>query len=72
MNEEVKKILLEELKIEGLEIAEDAAIKVFKAIMKAAPKIAAVTDTKADDFLVQLLPFIEPKIIAMLSKISKG
>ena len=69
MNEEIKKILAEELAAQGLEIAEVAAVQAFKAIMKAAPRIAAATSTPIDDFAVQIIPFIEPKILALLDKI---
>lgn len=69
MNAEIAKILKEELAAQGLEIAEDAAVKAFKAVIKAAPRIAATTSTGVDDLVVQVLPFIEPKVLAILDKI---
>jgi hypothetical protein len=68
-SENIKKILKEELAVAGLDIAEEAAVKAFKAVMKAAPKIAAETATGVDDLLVQVLPFVEPKVLALLDGI---
>lgn len=70
MNEEIKKIIKEELAAKGLDIAEDAAIKAFEAVFDAAPKIAAVSENGVDDFVVQILPFVKPKVIALLEKIN--
>ncbi len=69
MNPEIKKIIEEELKAQGLEIAEEAAISAFKAIVKAAPRIAAITENKVDDFAVNILPFVETKVLDLLDKI---
>lgn len=69
MSEEIKKIIKEELVAQGLEMLENDAILAFKALMKAAPRIAAITSNPYDDFAVQILPFVEPKVLALIDKI---
>lgn len=64
-----KQVLLDELKAEGLDIAEDAAIGVAKAVFRAMPKFFAATENKYDDFLIAVLPVVEPHVIQLLDKI---
>ena len=66
---EPSQILLEELKKEGLDVAEDALIGVVKALFKAMPKFFVATDNKYDDMVIALLPLIEPEIIKMLDQV---
>lgn len=64
-----KEVLVAELKKEGLDIAEDAAISAVKAVFKSLPAFFAATENKYDDMVVGLLPVIEPQIIMLLDKI---
>lgn len=66
---EIKKIIVEEFKKEGLEITEDAAIRIAKVSFRVIPKIAVLTDTKLDDLVVPLLGLIEAPIMKALDKI---
>ena len=51
---DIKKLIIDELKKEGLDIAEDAAISAVKAVLKVVPKVVAATENKVDDILVIL------------------
>jgi len=66
---DAKEVLLEELKKEGLDIAEDAAMGVAKAVIRALPKFFVATENKYDDILIGLLPVLEPAILQALDKI---
>lgn len=66
---DAKQLLLEELKKEGLDVAEDAAISATKAVFKALPKFFLATENKYDDLLVGILPVIEPSVIKLLDQI---
>jgi hypothetical protein len=67
--EEIKKDLLEKLKSEGFEIAEDAVLKLFKVLYPFATALVIATPNKIDDVLIPILAVIEPKIIALIDKI---
>lgn len=67
--EDAKKILVEELKAAGLDIAEDAALAAAKAVLKAVPKIVAATENKFDDLVVPVLSVLEPKLFELIDKI---
>lgn len=69
MNEEMKKIIVEELKAVGMDIAEEAAEKAVKAIFKAIPKALAASENKMDDMLIPLLGLIEPKVMELIDGI---
>jgi hypothetical protein len=66
---DIKKLIVEELKKEGMDIAEDAAISAVKAIFKVLPKVALATENKFDDLLIPVLGVVEPKILELLDKI---
>jgi hypothetical protein len=66
---DLKKIIVEELKSEGVEIAEDVAIRVLKASLKVAKKVVAESENKVDDLLLPLLGLVEPKLLEALDKI---
>lgn len=66
---DAKKILMEELKKEGLDVAEDAAMGACKAVFKALPKFFLATENKYDDMVIALLPVIEPQLMKLLDKI---
>lgn len=66
-----KEIIVEELKKEGLNIAEDAAIIVAKAIFRVLPKAAAATENKYDDLIIPVIGVLEPKVMELLDGIDK-
>ena len=66
---DIKKLIIDELKKEGLDIAEDAAISAVKAVLKVVPKVVAATENKVDDILVAIIPVIEPALLDLLDKI---
>ena len=67
--EELKKELVLELKKLGIELGEEAAIKLVQIAFRMMPKILAQTENKTDDLLIPLLALVEPKVIEMLEKI---
>lgn len=67
--EDLKKTLLEELKKEGLNIAEDAAVGAVKAVFKALPRVVLASENKFDDLLIPILGVVEPKVLELLDKI---
>jgi len=66
---ELKTMIIEELKKNGLDIAEDLAITIVKVILALLPKIALATENTWDDLIVPLLAVIEPAIMKELDKI---
>ncbi len=65
-------VLKEALKAEGIEIAEETAIAVAKAVFKAMPAFVLATENKYDDMLIPVLGVIEPKVIEILDNINKA
>lgn len=68
---EAKKLLIEELKKAGLNVAEDAAVGIVKALFAVIPKVVLATDNKYDDMVIPVLGVLEPKIMEALDKIDK-
>ena len=66
---DAKKVLMEELKKEGLEVAEGAAIGACKAVFKALPKFFLATENKYDDMVIPILPLVEQQMMPLLDKI---
>jgi hypothetical protein len=66
---DIKKIIVEEFKAEGLEIAEDVAVRLTKVAFRVLPKVVASTETKIDDLLIPLLSVIEAPVMKALDKI---
>jgi len=64
-----KQILLEGLKKEGLDVAEDAAAGAVKAVFKALPAFLLATENKYDDMLIPILGIVEPQVLAVVDKI---
>ena len=64
-----KQVLVDALKAEGLDLAEEAAMKAAKAIVKALPEFFKATENKWDDLLIALIPIVEPAILKALDKI---
>ena len=67
--QEIKELIVIELKSAGLNIAEDAAIAAAKAVLVVLPKIVAKTQNKYDDLLLPVLSVLEPKLMELLDKI---
>jgi hydroxymethylpyrimidine/phosphomethylpyrimidine kinase len=67
--QDIKKIIVEEFKAEGLEIAEDVAVRIVKVAFKAIPKIVDATENQVDDYLKPLLSLVEKPVMAALDKI---
>lgn len=66
---EAKQILLDELKKEGLDLADDALIQAVKAVFKALPKFLLATENKVDDLLIAVLPAIEKVVVEKIDKL---
>ena len=64
-----KKKLVEILKENGLNIAEEAATTTVKGIFKSIKEIVKATPSKTDDLLIPLIAVIEPPILALIDKI---
>ena len=67
--QDIKKMIVDELKEAGVDIAEDAATAVVRAVFKVIPKVALATENKIDDMFVPVLGIIEPQIIKLVDKI---
>lgn len=70
--DELKAMVKEELKAEGLEVAEEAAISACKAMFRVLPKIALATPNKYDDMAIPVLGVIEPALLKILDDINKA
>lgn len=68
-NEELKAMVVSELKENGLDIAEDMAIAAVKVILGIIPKVAIATENKWDDLCIPMLAVLEPAILKELDKI---
>lgn len=68
MNEALKPII-EELKKEGIDLAEDLAAGAAKAIFRALPQVALATENKVDDVVVPVLTAFQPKVLELIDKI---
>lgn len=68
-NTELKTMIVDELKANGLEIAEDLAVTVVKTLLGLLPKIAIASENKFDDMLIPILGIVEPIIMKELDKI---
>lgn len=67
---ELLKMLADEFKAEGLDIAEDAVLRVAKVAFKVAPKIIVATETKLDDvILLPILGVIQEPVFKAIDKI---
>lgn len=68
----MKKIIVEELKKQGLDLAEDAAEDALEGFFSGLEKIVTASDNKYDDMLVPVLGMVKPKILEMINKIDKS
>lgn len=69
-NAELKKLIVDEFKAEGMDIAEDVAVRLVKAAFKVLPKVVLATDNKMDDLLIPLLAVVEKPVLQALDKIN--
>lgn len=67
--EEILKMVADEFKAKGLDIAEDLAVNAVEAVFDVIPKITAATENTLDDMAVPVLALIKPKIMELLDKI---
>jgi hypothetical protein len=68
-NKEALRVLVAEMKKAGLNVGEDAAKSLVKALFKAIPAAALITPNKIDDLVIAVLPVIEPQVIKLLDGI---
>lgn len=61
--------LVDSLKEDGLEIAEDAAKKVVERVMDWVAESAQESENSMDDVLVALMPMIKPTVLSYVDKI---
>lgn len=66
------KELAAELKAEGLEVAEDTAETVYKAMKSWLKKSAAKSSTPVDDLVFQFLDQIDQLALPLIDKINPG
>lgn len=63
------KALVEKLKDEGMDVAEDAAKAVTKAVLDWVKESAKLSESTLDDLLVPVVELAEPHILKELDKI---
>lgn len=61
--------LMEEMKVQGLELAEDAAGKAYKALTEWFKKSAAMSANPFDDMVIGFLPQIDAVVLPQIDKI---
>jgi len=66
---EIKKMIVEEFKKEGLDIAEDAAIRLAKMGFSITKKVLGITKNRLDDLLIPVIGVIEKPVLNLLDKI---
>lgn len=61
--------LLEKLKAEGLEVAEDAAKVVVEAVLEWAEDAVTKSENKYDDLLLAVLPVVKAELLKLVDEI---
>lgn len=69
VKDQIKKVIVEKLKKQGLDVAEDAVTKMVKAVFEALPEILVLTPNKFDDLTIPVLGIIEAQIVKLCDKI---
>lgn len=69
---ELKEMIMEEFKKEGLELAEESVRAACKACFRIIPKVVIASENKYDDLLLAVLPVIEPAIDKLIDDINKA
>jgi hypothetical protein len=68
--EELVKLIIEDAKAEGLEIAEDAAGKVVKLAFKIVDRVVEFTPTQLDNLIwAPIRPMLKGRAMALVDKI---
>jgi len=63
------KELLKEIKSQGLEVAEDGAEVIYKAVMAWITKSALLSENKIDDIIVIAQKYIDDMVLPQIDKI---
>lgn len=61
--------LLDLLKAEGMEVAEDLAVDMVRKTFAILPKIAAIIPGTIDDVIINIIRALEPKVLSLCDKI---
>lgn len=65
----MEKTIGEILKEQGLNVSEEVAMETVRAVFKALPIIAAVTENKYDDMLVPIISIIQTPLLEIIDKL---
>ncbi|MCK5608301.1 hypothetical protein KAR91_40845 [Candidatus Pacearchaeota archaeon] len=66
---ELKKKIVDEFKKEGLDIAEEAVMKIIKVSFRIAPEVFLATENKYDDLTIPFLGILQPIVEKLADKI---
>lgn len=69
MDAVLKNEIVELLKNEGLEIAEESVELLIKGLFKILPVLAAKSTNSFDDMLIPLFPLLEREVLKLVDKI---
>ena len=69
---DITKSLIENLKEEGLEIAEESAKAAYNAVMKTITEFVIETENPYDDLVIPALKFVDSKVAPLLENINKA
>ena len=64
-----KEKLMELLKAEGMELAEDIAVETVKMAFEILPKVAAIIPGTIDDVIINIVVALKPRVLQLLDKI---
>lgn len=63
------KVLVEELKAKGLDVAEDAAAHVLDAVLNWFEASARLSKNKYDDLVIAIVPMLKEEVLKQIDKI---
>lgn len=66
---EILEMIVNEFKSEGIEIAEDVALRAAKVGFGLAKKIVTATPNSIDDILLPVIGIVEPKVYEWIDKL---
>jgi predicted histidine transporter YuiF (NhaC family) len=66
---DLKAMIVAKLKAKGMDIAEDTAVALVKAVLELIPEVVAATPNKVDDLLIAIIPVVQPALMDLLDKI---
>lgn len=64
------KALIEFIKLEGLEVAEDGAEAIYKGFKKWAQESALISENKIDDVIAPFFGHLDPIVLPLIDKIN--